>query len=271
MRFFYLSTILLLCFLFSIASSQSSREINKTIPLKSDGCLFIDTYKGSITISTYDKPQVELNVKIESDDSDSWDAAKDVEDTEIEIDGRDDEITFRTSYKKVKHQHYKDFWDWFTTPFESSYSLPLVHYTIKMPRTAALKIKDYKSNIRIDNVTSEIKLNTYKGEVDIDNLIGGIELETYKGRVRVSFSKIKNNSRFETYKGNITVEVPRENGFELHTEFERRVDFNTDFDVNTIGRGSRKHQYYDYRGEVNSGGPSLELISKKGDVRLKSK
>jgi hypothetical protein len=270
MRAFYFSSILILCVIISTASSQSSREINKIIPLKSDGHLVIDTYKGTITITTHDKPQVEVNVKIESDDSDSWDSTRDIDDTEIQITGREDEVTLCTDYKKVRHHHNKSFWNWITDPFESSYSLPLVYYTIKMPRTAGLRIKDYKSRTRIDDIKSELRFNTYKGEVEINNLFGGIDLETYKGNVRVSFAKINNDSRFETYKGNITVELPKENGFELRTDFERRVDFTTDFDVHAIER-DRKHHYYDYQGKINGGGPALELTSDKGDVRLEAK
>ena len=91
MRLHFLFSILILCVIISAVSAQSSREINKTIPLKADGRLVIDTYKGSITITTHDKPQVEVNVKIESDDSDTWDTGRDVENTEIRIDGGEDE------------------------------------------------------------------------------------------------------------------------------------------------------------------------------------
>lgn len=270
MRLYYFYSVLILCVFISSASSQASREVNKIIPLKSDGRLVIDTYKGSITITAHEKPQVEVNVKIEADDSDSWDAAKDVEDTEIQINSGEDEVTLRTNYKRMKRHHYIDFWDWIIDPSESSYSLPLVHYTIKMPRTAGLRIKDYKSSTRIEDLKSDLKFNTYKGEVEIDNLFGGIELETYKGRVHVSFAKINNDSRFETYKGNITVVVPKDNGFELQTDFGRRVDFTTDFDVHTIER-NRKHHDYDYRGKINGGGSTLELESDKGDIHLKAK
>ena len=54
-------TIFLAVFVLT-ALSQSSREINKIIPLKLDGHLLIDTYKGTITVTTYDKPQVEVYV-----------------------------------------------------------------------------------------------------------------------------------------------------------------------------------------------------------------
>ncbi len=270
MRLSYYFSVLLLCVCISSASSQASREIHKILPLKSDGYLVIDTYKGSITITTHEKQQVEVDVKIESDDSDSRDSEMDVEDTEIQIEGGENEVTLHTNYKNVERHHHADFWDWIGSSFESSNSLPLVHYTIKMPRTAQLKIKDYKSRTRIEDLKSDLRFNTYKGEAEIENVFGGIYLETYKGTVRVSFSKIKNDSRFKTYKGAITIAIPKDNGFNLQTDFEKRVDFTTDFDVQAIAR-DKKHHQYDYRGNVNGGGPTLELISDKGDIRLKEK
>ena len=271
MRLSYYLSVILLCVFISSASSQATREIHKIVPLKSDGCLVIDTHKGSITITTHDKPEVDMSVKIESDDSDSHNANRDVEDTEIQIDGDESEVTLHTNYKKVERHHHSDFWDWLSDPFGSSFSSPLVHYTIKMPRTAGLRIKDYKSRAHIEDLKADLRFNTYKGEAEIDSIFGGAEVETYKGTVRVSFSKMKNDSRFETYKGNITVVLPKDNGFDLQTNFEKRVDFDTDFDVQSIERGKKHHHHYDYRGSVNGGGPTLELISSKGDIRLRSK
>jgi hypothetical protein len=269
MRLLLLITILLSVFV-STAISQSSREIGKTMPLKSDGQLVIDTYKGTITVTTHDKPQVEVNVKIESDDADSRDAAQDVEDTEIEFRGTSNEVTIHTDYRNVERNNSHDFWDWLTDPHEISNSLPLVHYTIKMPRTANLRIKDYKSESHIEGLTSYLTLNTYKGTVEVLNLSGGIDLETYKGDVHISFAALKSDSHFETYKGKIAVNIPKQTGFELRTDFEKRVHFSTDFDVETRER-DRKHQQYDYFGKINGGGPALEFNSDKGDIRLRSK
>ena len=236
----------------STALSQSPREINKTIPLKLDGHLVIDTYKGSITVTTNDKPQVEVYVKIESDDRDSRDAERDIADTEIEFHGTDQEVTICTNYRNVERHNNHDFWDWITDPWEQSSSLPLVHYTIKMPRTAELRIKDYKSESHIEGLNSYLTFNTYKGDI------------------RVSFTMLKNDSHFETYKGKIAVYVPKQIGFEVQTDFGKRVDFSSDFDVETHER-DRKHRQYDYSGKFNGGGPNLEFKSTKGDIRLRSK
>jgi hypothetical protein len=262
-------TILLSVFICT-ALSQPTREISKTLPLKSDGRLVIDTYKGSITVTTHDKQQVEVYVKIESDDSDSRDAAQDVEDTEIEFHSTGKEVRLHTNYKNVERNNSHDFWDWITDPHGSSNSLPLVHYTIKMPRTAELRIKDYKSESHIEGLTSYLTINTYKGTVQVIDLNGGINLETYKGDVDISLMTLKNDSHFETYKGKITINIPKQTGFELRTNFERRVDFNTDFDVETHER-DRKHRHYDYYGKINGGGPMIEFNSDKGNIRLRSK
>jgi hypothetical protein len=269
MRLPLIITILLSVFV-SIAICQYSREITKTIPLKSDGHLVIDTYKGTITVTTHDKPKVEVNVKIESDEADSQDAARDVEDTEIEIHSTDNEVTIHTEYKKVERNNRHDFWDWITDPHETSNSLPLVHYTVKMPRTAELRIKDYKSESHIEGLTSYLTLNTYKGTVEVLDLNGGINLETYKGDVHISFAALLNDSYFETYKGKIVVNIPKRIGFELKTDFEKRVNFSTDFDVETHER-DRKHHHYDYFGKINGGGPTIEFNSEKGDIRLRAK
>lgn len=253
----------------STAMSQSFREITKTCPLKSDGHLVIDTYKGSITVTTYDKPQIEIYVKIESDDADSRDAERDIEDTEIDIHSSSNEVTLHTNYKKVERNNNFNFWDWLDNPHEISNSLPSVHYTIKMPRTAELRIKDYKSESHIDGLISYLTLNTYKGTVEVLDLNGGVDVETYKGDVHISFASLKNDSHFETYKGKISVDISKQTSFDLRTDFEKRVDFRTDFDVETRDL-DRKHHHYNYSGKINGGGPTLNFKSDKGSFSLRA-
>jgi hypothetical protein len=268
MRQLCYSVILLFVFI-PIALSQPTREFTKTIPLAADGSLVIDTYKGSITIATHEKPEVELAVRIESDADDSRQAEQDVQDTEIRIRESAARVTIRTDYQGLERHRHTGFWDWLSDFGDSWSSLPLVHYTITMPRTAKLEIKDYKSDTHIDGLKSTVQLNTYKGTVEIVGLEGGIELETYKGRVRVSIAHLERDSRFETYKGDITVSVPKKSGFDLKTDFGRRVDFASEFGYDSYERGRKRHRY-SYQDRVNGGGPSLEFESEKGDIRLQT-
>lgn len=247
--------------------SQDSREITKTVALKADGEVTIDTYKGSITISTWDKPQVEIRAKIEADDAfDTEYSAEKVRDTDIRIDATERRVKIKTDYSEI-HDHHHGFWSWFD---DDNGSLPLVHYTITMPATANLNIKDYKSTSSLKDLHSNLSFNTYKGDVEIADLEGSLTFETYKGEARVSFNKITDRSHVKTYKGDITITLPAKSGFDLDADLGYRTDFTTDFDVQLSSRG-RHHHNAEFQGPVNGGGATLVLRSTRGNVRLRQR
>jgi len=255
-----LSCVIAIPFVFS----QETREIEKSVALKADGRLVIDTYKGTVTITTWDKAEVEIHARIESDDQ-FWDdrSGDDVRDTEVRISGSGNEVRIKSDYDRLRNHR-----DGFFGIFETGGSMPFVHYTIKMPKTAELRIKDYKSKTSISDLRADVEINTYKGEVEITNLTGSVDLETYKGEVDVRFSKLAKGSRFETYKGNISIMLPKQTGFDLESDFGRKTDFDSDFNVSKRYRDKKKREA-DYYGSVNGGGPRLQLKSEKGSFRIR--
>jgi hypothetical protein len=254
-----------MCLLVANSPAQDTREVKKAVPLKSDGEVSIDTYKGTISVTAWDKPEVSISATIEADGGfDSGDDAQDVKDTEIRIDVSDNRVTIKSDYGNFKH-HHRGFWSLFG---ENSGSMPLVHYTIMMPRTAHLRIKDYKSRTTVRELKSSVELETYKGEVDVTKLSGSIRIDTYKGNVRVGFASMADKSRFETYKGTVTVALPKSSGFELDADLGSRADFNSDFEVELRTKGKR-HRDSEFRGPINGGGPSLMIKSEKGSIRLR--
>ncbi len=266
MKFTGLVVQTILCaLLFSTASvlAQEMREVKKTVELNKTGEVTIDTYKGSITIETWDKPQVEIYAKIEPDGWDRHDREK-VRDTEIRIHDSPEHVSIETDYDALKSHS-----SWFFGLFgDDEGSLPFVHYTITMPSTARLHIKDYKSESKISDLNASMEMNTYKGKVSIRNFEGSIDLETYKGEIRTDFAKLTGDSRFETYKGSIDITLPKGAGFEFAGDIGRRADFNSDFDLSVKGRHRSAERY---SGPVNGGGPLLRVNTEKGVVRLKEK
>ncbi len=246
------------------ARSQDSREVSKNLPLKANGELTIDTYKGSITVSTWEKPEVAIHARIEADDEfDSDYAAEKVRDTEVRIDGGDARVSVKTDYDHIKH-HERGFWSFFGGDWGS---LPSVHYTIQMPATASLTIKDYKSKTSIKDLHSTLEFNTYKGDAEIYGLDGSINLETYKGHVRVALNRLRDRCRCETYKGSITLSLPKSAGFNLDADLGHRTDFSADFDVD-FGRRHSRHDNVEFEGPINGGGTQLVLRSTKGNIHL---
>src|SRR5207249_11790718 len=114
-------------------------------------------------------------------------------------------------------------------PFSFHGNRPLFHYTVRMPRSARLRIKDYKSETEVDGLAAELDVNTYKGSVRVRELAGALTLTTYKGDVRAEFSALNARSRVETYKGTIELEVPKASKFDLHADLGRRARLDSDF------------------------------------------
>lgn len=246
----------------SFAYAQESREVNETVPLTKDGQVSIDTYKGSVNVDTWDKAEVSISARIESE---GWGRKEDekVRDTDIRIDASSGSVFIKTDYTKLERRH-SSFWDIFDGDFGNT---PSVYYTIKMPATAKLRIKDYKSEITVSNLHSDLVLDTYKGEVDIRSLTGGLDLETYKGECKIDFAAMSSESRFETYKGEIKITFPSKAGFTLDANVGRHGDFRSDFEF-ISSTSSRRNRDAWYRGDVNGGGPSLRIRTEKGEFRL---
>jgi hypothetical protein len=243
--------------------AQESREVRKTGVFEQKGRVSVDTYKGSIKILTWDKPEIEIVARIESDGPERH-ARERVEDTEIRIDLSSHSARIRTDYDRLKNRH-----DGFLGIFggNDSDNLPLVRYTIKVPRTTSLDIKDYKSHTEIDDLESDVNIETYKGEIDIARLSGSVSVETYKGEARIGFVRLGGRSRFETYKGKVDIGLPRGKGFELDADIGRHGNLDSDFSIERHGRQNRNRDT-EIRTTLNGGGPLVQLKTEHGTIRL---
>ena len=259
------AVILVVVFGFVSVQAQETKEVRKSGSLSADGRVHIDTYKGSITVTTWDKAEIDIYAKIEPDGYDRYSEEK-VQDTEIQIDLRTSEARIKTDYERAQ-RHDRGFWGLFGG---NSGSLPFVHYTIKMPRTARLVIKDYKSNTSVSDLRSDAEVETYKGRVEMRNLDGSLLLETYKGEVWADFANLARGSRFDTYKGEIEITLPGGEAFDVDADLGRRADFDSDFDLKERYRSSRRRDY-DIRASINGGGPVLRLKTDKCRIRLRER
>ncbi len=233
------------------------KEIHKTLPIDRDGTVSLETFKGSIDVTAWDRPEVDVRARIEPD-PDGRDQAEKVERTEISIEGSGRRVRIETDYGRIRHHGFFGFADDGTMPF--------ARYTIQMPKGARLEIKDYKSESRIDGISGGLDFDTYKGEARVTGIEGSVHLETYKGDVRVSYAGFA-ESRFETYKGEIEIALPAAAAFDLDADLGRHGDLVSDFEVaiRSARDGGRQ------RGSVHGGGPRLRLETYKGRFEIKQR
>jgi len=253
------------------ASAQQRREISELVPLDADGRVMIDTYKGSIDVTTWDREEVSIDAVIEADENREL-----VSLTEVRIERSGNTLRIESDYRKAKKKGSN--WRLFG---DNNMSLPFVHYTIRMPRTADLNIDDYKSDIdvealqadfdletykgavKIHDVTGDVRVETYKGNVDVTELAGSLDAETYKGNIDVEFVDFAGHSNVETYRGDIRLHLPRNTGFDLNADLGRGGDLDTDFRLDNVRIKDNV-----YRGQIGGGGPGLDVDTYRGHVQL---
>jgi len=236
------------------AALAETREIHKVLPLDANGSLSVETYKGSITVTTAPGGDASIDAKIvpDGDDAASLQRARE---TDVVIDGGGASVSVRTDGSRAEHH------GWFGS---DEGSMPMVHYTIRMPATAHLRIEDYKSRTRVNGLASDLHLKTYKGTVEVARQNGAVELETYKGEISIAFEALTKPVTLETYKGDIQLRIPASARFEVDADTGRRGDFATEFEMTTKTGGSRGRSH----GMVNGGGPRISFETDKGSLRL---
>lgn len=236
------------------ARGGETRQVSKVLPLDANGSLSVETYKGSITVTTGTAAEASVEAKIVPDGDDEASLRR-ARETEVRIEGGGQGVSVRAVQPKGHG-------GWFGLGDEGS--SPFVHITIRMPATASLKIDDYKSETRLTGLKADLRVRTYKGTVAVWAQDGAVDLETYKGEVSIAFAALAKPVTLETYKGDVRLRLPSSAGFELDADLGRHGDFGTQLEMATRSGGKRGRIH----GTVNGGGPKVSFETDKGSLSL---
>ena len=241
----------------------ASKDVHRTVALDRDGRVSIETYKGSVHITSWDRPEVDVTARIVADDAcgDSRYQDRMVRDTEVRFSGEGRFLSLRSDYDRVD-----GFGNWSFWPLGGCSARPFVHYTISMPRTARLDIQDHKSRIEAAGLASGVRIETHKGEVSLTDMSGSVNCDTHRGEVRVAFAKMSGDSEFETHSGDIEITLPGDARFALKADVGRHGSLHSDFPVATTVSRRRDERL---EAAVNGGGPTLRLTTHRGTFRLR--
>ncbi len=236
------------------------KEVRQTLALTAGGRLVIETERGSIRVEGWDNAQAEIFGRVEDDSYFLRDLSA-VRETEIRIEATPSQIRIRTDYSRVRER------GWGLFGF-LAYTIehPPVHYRVRMPRTARLTIKDHRSETTVAGLKSDLEMETHRGWVDVRGHDGAVEFKSHRGEALFKLAGLPRASRVETYRGDITLSLPRDRGFQLDADLGRHGSLSSDFEIPNKNL-SRDHK--SYRGTVNGGGPDLRVKSERGTVRLR--
>ena len=242
----------------SLLQASTLRHFHRVVALDADGRLTIDTHNGSVTVTTWKQPNVQIDARIEADPQS--DTPGDVEKTNIKVTGSGSSVRIESDYSALP-SHTS--WLGVAISIGSSQSnLPLIHYTISMPATAELNIDEHNSKIMVTGLRNDLTISGHNGPIEVRDLDGAAKIETHNGAISVAFARFNRASRFETHNGDVEVRMPAGSRFDLSAEGHRSRPVSSDFALT----GSREDS--DVSSHVNGGGPELRFSSHNGMLHL---
>lgn len=149
------------------ADRQLLRTIDETVALSSNGSVFLDTRKGTVVVSAWDKPEVEIHARIEPDISPFGRQSECVANTGVKIDPWPNSLRIQSDYHRLEERGV-GFWEGLLGDCGTR---PLVNYEIRMPRTARLVVRDYNSTIRVTGIQGGAKIQTRRGRVRLQGCL----------------------------------------------------------------------------------------------------
>jgi DUF4097 and DUF4098 domain-containing protein YvlB len=287
----------------SLGFAKAEEKIVETYPLENEGKVYLENVSGNITVSNWDKNEIEITATKRGR------RERDLDDATIHIRQIDGNIRIIT-------RHDREF-----SLFRSG--SVSVHYEIIVPAKASVRVKSIsgdvevrriggflnvetvsgeirvraaESNVRckstsgdidleyitgdaeLKSVSGEISIQKIEGSVEAGTVSGDIELEAFSDAEEIEMSSTSGNIelqgelspggiyRLDSFSGNTKVVIPSSSDFEFSAKtFSGSIE--CDFELKMSGKFNPK----EVRGTVGKGGASLTISSFSGKIRIKER
>ncbi len=246
--------LILAMFLFTgSALAVTDRNVHQVLNLSNSGRLTLVTHNGSVTITTWNQPKIDIAARIEQGDSDY---PEDVQNVDVRISGTGSSVRVETNYDAIPWRRI----GWFAG---NERTLPPVHYTISLPATASVEIEDHNAVVRLTGLQGDVRVSAHNGRIVVVDHAGSATINAHNAEVEVGFSRFARPSEIETHNGTIDVRLPRDARFNVNAS-GHHIGVDSDFPV--VARQLSRDSYV---GGVNGGGPELRISTHNGSLRLR--
>lgn len=272
------------------ASVQAQVKIvEETATLELGGRLTLEVSRGSVQLTSWEQPRVEIRARIEPPRGvNASYAQRAVDGTSINVTGTDRSVRIKADYRGVPRRWFFD------------RRRPQVHYEIRAPRQLDLTldidrsdgtVQGFDGDIALELDRSNVEAVDLSGEVTVDldrshlrmsDLTGEAELTMDRGRdvvldgVDASFTldldrtrvsmrdvSIDGDSRVNLNRGSLDIELDEDQGLTIEADVSRRSDFSSELPL-TVRESGRA-----ITGTINGGGPLLRIHADRGEVELR--
>ena len=276
----------------AIAGAQGD-TFEETVPLEPGGQLSLDASGGSVLLLAWDRPQVEIQARIEAPAGVDGDYARDiVQATTVDVRTSGGAVSIRNDFGEVERRGF----------FDRRRTMPDVHYEIRAPRELNLDINLERgagttlrgfggqilmnvdrSDLNLVELTGTLRINLVRGQLQATDFSGSLTLTVDRGE-RAVLTRLRGSVLIEADRTNVVlrdvrfdgdsdvtidrgdfdIELAESQPLTIDAELSSRAEFNHDLPVTLQQSGNG------FQGTVNGGGPQLRIRADRGEVRLRS-
>lgn len=158
-----------------------------------------------------------------------------------------------------------------------------VDLLIEVPTRCSVSARTVNDgHLRIENVTGEVEANNVNGSIYLENISGSAVANTVNGRLEASFDEVTPDTpmAFTSLNGNVDVTFPAATKMTVKMK-TLNGEIYTDFDIKISSEGtvvkSERGEVYRIKvdnqivGDINGGGPTVQLKNHNGDIYVRKK
>jgi hypothetical protein len=240
-------------------TERHTQDFHYSYPLQAGGRLTLENFNGSVEISGWDQPTVDISGTKYASSPTLLDALR------IDVEHGASAVYIRT-----------------VRPTGGRSNMG-ARYAIKVPRKVELeRVVSSNGTVRLLDIEGAARVRTSNGGIEAQRVAGSVELHTSNGKVRAS--GMRGPVRIDTSNGSVDLTVPAgfrhdvrvatsNGGIVLHLPetLDARLQARTsnasihsDYEVKSSGTWD-KHRL---DGVIGNGGPLLDLTTSNGGIRL---
>lgn len=218
-------------------------EFHKSYPLTADGRVSLKNINGGVTITGWDKNEIQVDaVKTANEQSKLADA-------KIEVTAGSSSIDIRTHY-----------------PDRTNNNPASVEYTLHVPRKARIdKLDLVNGRIKIDGIEGMVRASSVNGSVEATNVGGEVNLNSVNGRVYADLSAPKRSIDLETVNGSVELRLPSDAAAEINASTVHG-GINNEFNI-PVNR--ERWVGSELRARLGDGGPAVKLSAVNGGIQIR--
>ena len=218
-------------------------EFHKSYPLSADGRVSLKNINGGVTISGWDKNEVQVDAVKTANEQYKLAEAK------IEVTAGSSSIDIKTHY-----------------PDRTNNNPASVEYTLHVPRKARIdKIDLVNGRIKIDGIEGVVRASSVNGSVEATNITGEVNLNSVNGRVYAELQAPKRAVNLETVNGAVELRLPSDAVAEISASTVHG-GINNEFNI-PVNR--ERWVGSELRARLGDGGPAVKLSAVNGGIQIR--